>query len=237
MQAQMNQKKTTKPLTAEQQALVEENLRLVYFLCKKYGPPLGMDRDDWQGEVMVELVRAVQYHDPGRGKLSTIVEHFVYRRRGKLNKYFRRGTKGRVVNYSLDTEVSLLDMQGKEHHWYLLDAAMVTKQALEVCTQQEADILQRLAAGYIIREIANHYGVSHQRICQHLTIARRKIAKRLPGELILTSKCQRCGGGSQQYNMNKSLYCCQCSFELLHERKLAGERRRLQCLRMAQKNG
>jgi RNA polymerase sigma factor (sigma-70 family) len=234
---QTNQKKTNEPLTAEQKLMVEENLRLVYFLSRKYRPPLGMDLDDWQSEVMVELVRAVKYHDPARGKLSTVLDHFVYRRRGHLNDYFKRGKRGRVIKYSLDAEVSLLDMQGEDHHWNGLDAAMVTKQALGFCTPQEADILQRLAQDYTIREIADHYGVSHQRICQHLTIARRKCASAMPGELIQTTKCIRCGGGAQQYNLNKNLYCCQCSYQLLHERKLSGERGRLKRLKLAKKNG
>lgn len=234
---QANQKKPTKPLTPEQKVMVEENLRLVYFMCRKYGPPLGMDRDDWQSEVMVELVRAVQYYDPARGKLSTVMDRFVYTRRGQLNQYYRRGTKGRVIGYSLDAEVSLLDMQGRDHHWNGLDAAMVTAQALEVCTPQESDILQRLAADYSIREIADHYGVSHQRISQLLATARGKVASRMPGELIQTSKCERCGGGAQQYNLIRNLYCCRCSFELMHSRKLACERRRLQRLKLAKKNG
>ena len=234
---QTNQKKPTKPLTPEQKVMVEENLRLVYFLSRKYRPPLGMDQDDWQSEVMVQLVRAVQYHDPARGKLSTVFDHFVYRRRGHLNDYFKRGKRGRVINYSLDAEVSLLDMQGRDHHWNGLDAAMVTAQALEVCTPQESDILQRLAADYSIREIADHYGVSHQRISQLLATARGKVASRMPGELIQTSKCERCGGGAQQYNLIRNLYCCRCSFELMHSRKLACERRRLQRLKLAKKNG
>ena len=238
MQAkQTNQKKPTKPLTAEQKAMVEENLRLVFFLCRKYGPPLGMDRDDWQSEVMVELVRAVQYYNPARGKLSTVLDHFVYRRRGHLNDYHKRGKRGRVIKYSLDAEVSLLDMQGQDHHWNGLDAAMVTKQALEFCTPQEADILKRLAEDYTIREIADHYGVSHQRISQQLATARGKVASRLPGELIQTSKCERCGGGAQQYHLIRNLYCCRCSFELMHSRKLACERRRLQRMKLAKKNG
>jgi RNA polymerase sigma factor (sigma-70 family) len=216
-------------LTFEQKVMVEENLRLVYFMCRKYGPPLGMDRDDWQSEVMVELVRAVQYYNPARGKLSTVMDRFVYTRRGQLNQYYRRGTKGRVIGYSLDAEVSLLDMQGRDHHWNGLDAAMVTAQALEVCTPQESDILQRLAA--------DHYGVSHQRISQLLATARGKVASRMPGELIQTSKCERCGGGAQQYNLIRNLYCCRCSFELMHSRKLACERRRLQRLKLAKKNG
>lgn len=231
--SQTMQRKPTEPLTSEQQQTVADNLNLVFFFCRKYKPPYGLDADDWQGEVMVELVRSVQYHDPARGKLSTIMDRFVFTRRGHLNTYNRRGTRGRVVNYSLDEDVSLLDMAGRDHHWPKVDAAMVTEQALSHCSEQEADALRKLAEGFNHREIAKHYGLSHQRVSQLLENARCRIASKMPGELVQTTQCERCGGSSQQYSQVRNFYCSRCSTEIRNKRKLDYERERMRRKRLA----
>lgn len=78
-----------KQLTDEERKIVEDNHNLIYGVAKKF----HLDVDEWYGILAIELCKAVQHHDPARGKLST----YYYIRAGStiLNEISKSKTQKR----------------------------------------------------------------------------------------------------------------------------------------------
>lgn len=60
-----------KPLTEEQQKLVEDNLRLAFKFAKRYRKPNGMTEEDWEAECLFGLVNAARLFNAEKSKFST----------------------------------------------------------------------------------------------------------------------------------------------------------------------
>jgi RNA polymerase sigma factor (sigma-70 family) len=226
----------TERLTDEQRAIVDENLPMVLYIMRKYRAPIGMDAEDWLQECVIQMVRAVQFHDPAKGQLSTIFDRLVFIRRGNLNQYATRGNRGKVyLASSVEGEDSLgvLDVTATEHPWDQIDARELAKEAMQVCSRQEMTCFRLLAEGLNQKEIAREFGVSRQRITEVLTTAREKIAKAFPSLVVYSQVCAKCGGPAQRYSNGKNLYCTECSKMLRTGRKLRNEKQRKQRLKAA----
>lgn len=95
-------------LTAEQQAMAEENIKLAYYFAHKYWAEYraGFEEykisyDDVRGEAMVGLCEAVTTYTPDRGALVTVVGVAVkHRCLHLLTKSARRKRMGERRSYS-----------------------------------------------------------------------------------------------------------------------------------------
>jgi RNA polymerase sigma factor (sigma-70 family) len=210
-------------LTEEQQVKVAENMQLVTYISRKYKPPIGLDHDDWYAECMFQLVRAVLYHRPEKGTLSTILDRLVYLSRSNWNSYARRGKRGKVfrsgyLDFSGES-LNLLDILGAEHPWEQIEAAQLCSEVMACCTPREQQALHYLSEGMNQREIAAIYGVSKQRVSEILTTAREKIAERFPTLAVYSQTCANCHQPAQNYGRGTNLYCTVCSKKIRNERK------------------
>lgn len=224
----------TERLTDAQRDVVDKNLAMVNFMVRKYRPPAGMDADDWLQECMIQMARAVIWHDPAKGQLSTIFDRMVFNRRTHLHRYANRGRRGKVyLESSGPEEQSLLQLYAAEHPWERIDAIGLIRQALTVCSEYEVEVFRMLADGWSQKEISVEFGVSRQRITEVMSTAREKVAKAFPDLVICSKDCARCGGPAQVFACAKKLYCAACSKILRTGRKLRNEKQRKQRLKAA----
>jgi RNA polymerase sigma factor (sigma-70 family) len=224
----------TERLTDEQRAKVEANLPMVLFMVRKYRAPIGMDAEDWLHECVLQLAKAVRYHDPEKGRLSTIFERLVWIRRNHLNHYAKRGRHGRVYACSVmesQGDWSLLELKSGEHPWEIIDARQMVADAMQICRGHEARCFALLSEGLNQREIAKKLGVSRQRINEVMTTARERVAKAFPSLAVYSQQCSRCHGPAQRYSRGKNIYCTECSRIMRVGRKARNERQRKQRLK------
>lgn len=83
----------------DRQQIAEDNLRLVYYFCKRYSYMLpDWEWDDLVGEGMLIYWRAVLDWDPKRGKLSTLVGESIRRKFGHHVRKYHRPVQEAVVD-------------------------------------------------------------------------------------------------------------------------------------------
>jgi RNA polymerase sigma factor (sigma-70 family) len=159
----------TKPLTAEQQVLVEQNVRLAHAYANSRAIPRGMSPDDWHAECVFQLVRAATTYDPTRGTFAT----WAYKHMDYVAIHWRNywGAVGRnlhttsqlseVMERGLEGEsgVSLDSLQRKE----VVDQYLTLVAVLPDTWQ---DSVRRICAGESYESIGASTGRSRQAIDQ-----------------------------------------------------------------------
>lgn len=203
-------------LTEEQQRVVETNIRMAYMMAHKYRPPYGMDFDDWKTECLIQLARAVMFHDPAKGTLSTILDRLVFNVRrniNSLNRSRKRGYGSRVISADKRgrNDCSLSDFFGRDHDWSEIENRDLCEQIMRFLDAKELQAIQILAEGCTQREIGKRLGFSHQRANELITRSREKLADRFPEHLVPAGKCVICGKPTQRYSRNIVMYCTTCS--------------------------
>jgi len=218
-------------LTEEQQRIVEENMRLALMMSCKYRPPIGMDREDWQSECMVQLAKAVRWHDPAKGTLSTILDTLVYCHRSTIhvkNQSVKRGGRCRTV--SIDghgkSDCTLGSFLGRGHDWEAIENHDIYLCVLRSLSEREACVVQLKSEGLSHRQIGLHLGVSQQRVTEILYCVREKLATRFPYLVVHCGTCKGCGAACQRYSHTMTFYCTVCSKKIRNERKRLCDRNR-----------
>lgn len=182
-----------KPLTADQEQLVLENMPLarltVYRMVNKGIVPRKLTEDAVQ-EAMIGLMQAARAYDPARGlKFSTLAVKCCQTRIG--NTLLRNRVKDIPVTLSLDTPVgegedTMCDFMLAEDD---TEAAAVDWTADSVRTVlaeagkgHYAEMFIAYAYGMPMEEIAKGRGVSRQNVCRQIGRARECLRKALAEE-------------------------------------------------------
>jgi len=163
---QAKQKKQIKPLTIEQQALVEDNIRLAFKFSKRFQPPCGLNHDEWQAECLFFLVHAARRYIPGKSKFSTCAwismryGMFDYVRDVQTNKRDWRRTQQINDDYELDAE----------------DLSVQKKIRLDELREQLVVLIQRLP-NPLWQEVwfKRMDGKELEEICKELQLSKTKI--------------------------------------------------------------
>lgn len=149
--------------------LVEQNMKLVYYIVSREYPTFLHDEDIIQSG-MVGLCKAANTWDSTKAKFSTYAGRCI---RNEINQEFIR-RKPHSKNLSLDTKVgddgTLAEcLVGQEDIDYFEDGAF-----LNTLTAEERDILEMAEIGYSTDEIADLRGCSTQKIQKILRLTRLK---------------------------------------------------------------
>ena len=206
------------PLTPEQQKLASDNLRIAYWMSRKYLPPFGMDREDWEAECMMCLARACRWFEPEKGTLSTLVDRLVRLRRSNLNSY-RRVKRRRTPVVSLDEErgpggFSLEEtLTAPEDHTEKRVALRdLCDRVMGTMDSRAREIFRMVDEGMTFNQIAIQLGFSRQRVSQIVVQARYRAALLFPGEQVCSLECEVCGKAISNYHeRNCAKYCSDCA--------------------------
>ena len=161
-----NQKKTIKPLTAEQQALVDENIRLAFKFSKRFQPPCGLNYDEWQAECLCFLVHAARRYIPGKSKFSTCA--WISMRYG-------------MFDYVRDTQTNKRDWRrtqqiNDEHELGAEDLSVQKKIQMDELREELVVLIQRLP-NPLWQEVwlKRMDGKVLEEICKELLLSKTKI--------------------------------------------------------------
>ena len=189
-------------LTDEQSRRVEENYQLVVFMSKKYPPPHGMDLDDWRSELCIELAKAVVWHNPEKGKLSTLFDALARSRRVniiQLWKAMRRN--GGIIPRSLDAEHggiegnTLEKSLGREDDGFeQVDRRDLIDLVMDHGSSTGRKIMSLLMQNMSLPDIGKKMGgYSRQYACQALAVDRARLCNLFPDEVRGSSRqCAEC---------------------------------------------
>jgi RNA polymerase sigma factor (sigma-70 family) len=213
-------------LTEEQQRTVEDNIALAYFQARKYAAPYGWDWEDWVAECKIQLVRAVIRHDPAKGTLSSLLDRYVVRVRGNLNKARRvkkRTAPGRLLSIDVeidksadgDTMQTLMGVDNREPE--LIAIREFCQHVLGRMNPTAAKIFQLFADGMTHQEAADTLGRSRQRMTQLVNQAREMAGRWYPEDVYHDAQCARCGKPISTHGNVSKRYCGKCSRESSQE--------------------
>lgn len=101
-------------LTEEQQRLVEDNVRLVYYYAEKFVSSCPLDRDEIQGIMMYGLCKSAASFNPEKSKFSTYATRCM---RNELFMRLRQDKKWQKLSYLSDIATSTDRMDMGESSW------------------------------------------------------------------------------------------------------------------------
>lgn len=161
----------------EKDKLIEENMKLVYFLISKYYPSFIQDEDTIQ-EGMVGLCKAASTWDESKSKFSTYASQCIL---NEIKEYFRKSIKHNGI-LSLDKETENSDgeplsfieiIAGEED----VKIAQLDYLAFYNTLLEEEKELIRLRVNFEVKEIAEMYKLSESSIFKKLSKIKMKWRK------------------------------------------------------------
>ena len=164
----------------ERDRLIEENIRLAYWVAEKFRR-CGMEYDDIVGCCMLGLVKAAGMYDPGRGKFSTFsVRVMQYEMSVELRNAQRKKRSGCYME-SLEAEqedgLQLAELVPDPHDGYSeVEAAVLYDAWMGKLTGQEKKVVN-----LIVREglgqaaAARRMGVTQSCVSRIMKRVRRKM--------------------------------------------------------------
>lgn len=157
-----------------EEEMVRENLKLVYFVLHKYFPHLAYDEDAFQWGC-VGLLNAVRYYDPAKGKFSTygarhiwttVLKMVVRPPQAKRRKNEGISSLNEVVHPGKDgVPITLEDLlpTPNDVESAVEDAAMLAE-AKNALSEREAKVIDLKLLGYTQREIGKVLGLSQVQV-------------------------------------------------------------------------
>lgn len=171
-----------KPLTREQQELVEKNHNLIYEFAKKKGIAI----DEYYGILAIGLCKAASAYDESRGKFSTIAYCCM---NNILKEHYRYVSKqcaipeDKILSYDVqlseeDTDGSYIDMIADD----CCIQDIVTNNIITESIMNTLNDNERIVAGFLIdgmkqSEIASCMGCSRQNVGHYVQQIRKKLSK------------------------------------------------------------
>jgi RNA polymerase sigma factor (sigma-70 family) len=156
---------TTRPLTAAQQRTVEVNLGLVHAVIRRYRDTPWMQcfpsRQDAIASGVLGLARAVQVHDPARGKLSTLAWWAVL---NSLRDEARRWGRGATQPLDPRTAETVPAPQGDTAEDAEHAAALVHKGLAVLNRRARAMVVRVKLRGETLAQTGRRFGVGKQRV-------------------------------------------------------------------------
>ena len=156
------------------QELIEDNMKLVYFVLNRYYPNFANDEDLVQVG-MLGLCRAAEFWDGKSSKFSTYACTII--RNVIINEFTKRSRN--ISGISLETQLSsengefeLSSIIPSEEVDF--DTPMDYERFKNQLTKSELDVLTHLSNGLTQVEIANMRGTTHSAINFHVRRIRRK---------------------------------------------------------------
>lgn len=162
-------------MTIQQQQLVEDNIKLVYYTISHYYSWL-IGNEDIEQEGMIGLCKAAKSYEPEKGAFST---YAVVKIRGAISDELSRDRK-RIKTVSLDAERELNDddvtlynsVIGDENEGYV-DLRPLYK----VLNPRQREIFDLVQRGMSRSDICEVLGVSKQAVHHHIRLIRKKWEK------------------------------------------------------------
>ena len=163
------------PLTAEQQAMVSDHIRLAWKYSKSNRVPPGLTMEEWESECFLTLVQAARSYKPALGfKFSTYAYKCFRSRwarmyqRYKSQKHAAHQTVGLELMEKLipDPRQDSVSAQGAKVQ---LDFLM------GILSEYEREILFRRMDGEPLRDIGKTLGISTEWVRQKQEVAIRKM--------------------------------------------------------------
>lgn len=152
-------------LTDEQQIIVEENHKLIYwFLSVK-----GLEVSEWYDLIAIELCLSVMAHDPDRGELST----YFFKRAS--NRVIKEHTKSKSIKR---THNGMYDLDNIYESFHGTESNIDDYLDVQAIMEYDVDgILQLKIDGYNQDEIATKLGVSQAYVSNKLRDIRLALLK------------------------------------------------------------
>lgn len=164
----------------ERDRLIEENIRLAYWVAEKFRR-CGMEYEDIVGCCMLGLVKAAGMYDPGRGKFSTFsVRVMQYEMSVELRNARRKKRSGCYME-SLEAEqedgLQLAELVPDPHDGYSeVEAAMLYDAWMEKLTGREKEAARLLVGeGLSQEDAARRMGIAQSYVSRIMKDARRKM--------------------------------------------------------------
>lgn len=147
----------TKILSEEQKALAGDSYRLALKFSRLHRAPLGMTRDDWEGECFYALCVAAYGYKESVGKFSTYAFKCLLNHRHQLWNSFTRLKRGFLRTRRLGLKEEQIQAQQVENFSFVKEEALACVRSIR---GREREIIQRRMKGETFREMASDYGIS-----------------------------------------------------------------------------
>ena len=162
--------------------LIEENMKLVYYLINRYYPTFNQDEDVIQ-EGMIGLIKAADSWDESKNKFSTYASVCILNR---IRNYFKVYMKGES-HLSLDRPLASDSLEDGTFATFgdlvVDDSCDVDFELIEdeefasTLTKKEQEMLKYYRVGYRQHEIAEILGVSRGCLYKRLNTIKKKWRK------------------------------------------------------------
>ena len=146
-------------LTAEQQKIVAENHKLIYWYANLY----RLDLDEWYDILAIELCVAVQKYDPELGSLSRFFKVSADSRRFKIYRDAKRQKRFAKKMVSLDEIGDIIGEEDEEipeinYEWIEPDVKRIIDYRIRGYTQAEIADKMEMSQSQISKILARHRG-------------------------------------------------------------------------------
>lgn len=163
------------PLTAEQQALVSDHVRLAWKYSKTNRPPPGMSFEDWESECLLALVLAARNYKPGLGfKFSS----FVYKCfRSRWGKVYQQNQRQKVAAHQT-VRLELMEVLIPDSRAQFIEAQAAKAQLdflMAILPDSDKEILFRRMDGEPLESIGQSIGISKEGVRLRQEVAIRKM--------------------------------------------------------------
>lgn len=144
-----------KPLTTQQQSVVERNHNLIYGFAHLYDLPI----ETFYDILSLSLCKAVQYYDESKGKLSTYAYAIMY---SDMCEYYRQQKKYHKIQQNVKKDLTNDETYG------IIFTHDLTHAIQQRLTNTQKNVLHYFTQGYKQAEIARMLNQSESNIHQIL---------------------------------------------------------------------
>lgn len=163
------------PLTAEQQALVSDHVRLAWKYSKTNRVPPGLTMEEWESECFLVLVQAARNYQPGLGfKFSTYAYKCFRSRWARIYQIYKSKKQAPHQTIRLGVTEEFLP----DHREEAIEAQGAKVQLdflMGILSEYEREILFRRMDGEPLRDIGKTLGISTEWVRQKQEVAIRKM--------------------------------------------------------------
>lgn len=161
----------THPLTEDQRRMAAENIWLVFAFISRNRRriPLGWDVEDFEGELLKSLCRAVQFYDPSIGAFSTYLYRCMERQQIRMFRHWHALMRQRTRTQSLGDKRSANmrdDADGPNEIAERNDDIKYLRILINELPERWRQIMLERAEGKTLEEIGKRRGITRERVRQ-----------------------------------------------------------------------
>jgi len=176
-----------RPLTTEQQKLVEDNHNLIYHVLNQHGWSI----DDYYDVAAIGLCTAAIKFDASLGNkfntyACTAIKNAMLMELRKTNTKMRYGAKPISLDDTLPNSDGTLTMDGLITYGDVIESkndvieetvkCIEIQERIDMLPKRQREVLRLHIDGYSQREIAEMFGISKSYVSRLLKLARKKLA-------------------------------------------------------------